>query len=130
MRVNTFSNAEVRDRVWSIIHGWGVVIDLLNSTNFSIKVRFDENPNIVESYTADGKCMRSDLFPELYWTRCVPVSVVDTIVKHRSQDIWINIYPDMRYKTEEEAISHRGPTALGQPILIHHEWTEEVKILS
>jgi hypothetical protein len=60
---NTFENAQVGDRVWSIRHGWGI-IDFI--TDNKIYVVFDYL-NKTRIFTFNGKSVDDDLNPTLFW---------------------------------------------------------------
>jgi hypothetical protein len=63
-----FSNAKVGDRVWSFIHGWGVIIKVGRSSDFPIYVEFSAaNGDGYESYSYEGRSLLSDYHPTLFW---------------------------------------------------------------
>ncbi|MEM6297314.1 MAG: hypothetical protein AAF740_01355 [Bacteroidota bacterium] len=59
---------EAGDRVWSPIHGFGVVTDTFDSTTYtySVRVEFGSTTTYSEDYTANGlcdyRCIKPDLF--------------------------------------------------------------------
>jgi hypothetical protein len=60
---NTFENAQVEDRVWSIRHGWGVITHI---STYKICVKF-ESLNWDCIFTICGKNDDKDLNPTLFW---------------------------------------------------------------
>jgi hypothetical protein len=63
-----FSNAKVGDRVWSFIHGWGVIIKVGRSSDFPIYAEFSTaNDDGYESYSYEGRSLLSDYHPTLFW---------------------------------------------------------------
>ena len=63
-----FHNAKVGDKVWSVLRGWGTILDI-NCGAYPILVRFPEESVLdgVGSYTFDGKFRPKDIIPEIYW---------------------------------------------------------------
>jgi hypothetical protein len=60
---NTFENAQVGDRVWSMHHGWGVVTHISDPKIF---IKFDHlNWNGI--FTICGRYCTKDLNPTLFW---------------------------------------------------------------
>jgi hypothetical protein len=65
MKTTTFENAEVGDRVWDILKGWGTVTNTSAKSDYSIEVMFSYNG--VVTYTIEGKSFISDINPSLFW---------------------------------------------------------------
>ena len=65
-----FQNAKVGDKVWSVLRGWGTILDI-NCGAYPILVWFPEETlsHGRGSYTFDGKYRAEDLVPELYWNK-------------------------------------------------------------
>lgn len=60
-----FKNLKSGQKVWSIIHGKGIVY-LINSEAGFFNVRFGENNGFIKSFHFDGKDCQGALFREIY----------------------------------------------------------------
>lgn len=139
MNETTFENAKQGDRVWSLVFGWGTIIQYDASNNtFPIHIRFDKYGNGVYTYSATGlwdNCQQRSLFwDEIKITPPPrPKQKVKKVVEG-----WVNVYPknynifhdyfyvsNTLYKTKEDAIKIRNKHAMGDPCFIHHEYEVE-----
>lgn len=98
---NDFNNIRIGDEVFSIMHGWGKVIQLSNIVK-SFYVRF--NNGIDRWVWFDGKTDQSHLTPSVFWDE---VKIIPpTNPKRKVEKIiegWINIYP--KFITSKEIIA-------------------------
>lgn len=88
-----FEKAKVGDRVWSLRHGWGKIVE--NSTPMSVEypitVLFSND--FRETYTIGGKVRRNHYTPDLYWDEIKidpparPVRIVQ-----KELPVYLNIY--------------------------------------
>lgn len=60
-----FSQAKIDDRVWSLIDGWGIVIENYSKKDYPILVKFDDGK--YNRFTIEGKCSIFNLNPTLFW---------------------------------------------------------------
>lgn len=61
-----FDDAEVGDKVWSVVEGWGVVKEIHKNSNFPLLVSF-KSRNFSCGYTFEGKSSLVDNGPSLFW---------------------------------------------------------------
>lgn len=61
-----FKNAQVGDRVWDFVLGWGTITLIKEKSDFPLTVMFDCKEDYY-IYTLEGKEFRSDLHPRLFW---------------------------------------------------------------
>jgi len=73
------------DKVFSILKGWGKIVDDAFQGEGFIRVQFDKGGMFV--YYNDGKYFESDLYPELYHTEPT-ITVPKRRVEHKG---WIGI---------------------------------------
>ncbi len=60
-----FEDAQVGDRVWDFVLGWGIITSIKEKSDFPLTVIFDCKDYYI--YTLEGKGYRSDLQPRLFW---------------------------------------------------------------
>lgn len=61
-----FRNAKVGDRVWSIRHCWGTIVEINPNYGCPLRVEFDKCDGLT-SFTMDGKEYVDDINPTLFW---------------------------------------------------------------
>lgn len=62
-----FRNAQVGDRVWDFVLGWGTITSIKEKSDFPLTLMFDYKEDYYYIYTLEGKKYRSDLHPRLFW---------------------------------------------------------------
>jgi hypothetical protein len=62
---NTFKNAKIGDRVWSMAKGWGEVVAIGYDMPCPIVVEFPDYGR--RPYSLDGRYNKNDINPELFW---------------------------------------------------------------
>lgn len=103
---------EVGDKVWSISHGWGVVVDTNLTRDYPFHVRFNDlsgTPHL-RSFDATGKEHSWNPYPTLLWEPikytvpskpCPPVMEYKALKLDRRNDVFS--VSDGWYSTIEEA---------------------------
>lgn len=61
---------DVGRQVWSVINGWGEIMDVDDTISVDIKFKGMKNDARLDYYN-DGKSHRMDKYPELYWDEMV-----------------------------------------------------------
>ena len=61
-----FEDAQVGDRVWDFLCGWGTIININKDEGYPMKIKFDNYRNRYETYTLDGKNYVENN-PSLFW---------------------------------------------------------------
>ena len=61
-----FEDAQVGNRVWDFVLGWGTITSIKEKSDFPLTVMFDCKEDYY-IYTLEGKGYRSDLHPRLFW---------------------------------------------------------------
>lgn len=61
-----FEDAQVGDRVWDFLCGWGTIININKDEGYPMKIKFDNYRNRYETYTLDGKNYIENN-PSLFW---------------------------------------------------------------
>ena len=59
------SKAQVGDKIWHVVHGWGVISDTSYSNSYPVVVDFINNDKY--SFDLSGKQHSTNLLPSLYW---------------------------------------------------------------
>ena len=59
----TFETAKVGDKVWSLVHGWGVISRIESYSDYPIKVNFEKS---FDSFTFDGKLYASNKHQSIF----------------------------------------------------------------
>lgn len=61
-----FEDAQVGDRVWDFLCGWGTITNINKNEYYSMKIKFNNYRNHYETYTLDGKSYVENN-PSLFW---------------------------------------------------------------
>jgi hypothetical protein len=59
-------NAEIGDRVWSVLSGWGTLVRIDEGEDYPFVVKYSDCS--CRKYDEYGKRLNNDLNPELYWS--------------------------------------------------------------
>lgn len=86
-----FADVKVGDRVWSVLCGWGVVVDI-DTSHYPVDVNFDAGS--CDCFTFEGKQEIRDTSPALFWDeiKIVPPPRPKRKVT-KTLEGWINLYP-------------------------------------
>lgn len=92
----TFKDAKIGDRVWSILHGWGVIKDVIvddsDENTYPLEVAFDHKGSN-RSYTYDGKHYNHEVSPTLFWQEFdLPKFERPKRKVQKQIDGWVNLY--------------------------------------
>jgi len=143
MPETTFENAKVGDNVWSIIHGWGKIVEICcdqfpnsRAKRFPIAVQFSHSR---ETFNTEGK-QYDGCYQCLFWdeVKITPPERPKRKVKKVAEG-WINIiksnHPGADALTDNAAVYLDKGWAgrvrsskveyLGDPLFIHHEYEIE-----
>lgn len=130
---NDFSNVEYRDKVFSVLNGWGEVKRIDDRDVYCIRIDFENRQSIwidVNGYTS-----KADVNPSVFWDEVVivpppkPKRKVEKIIEK-----WLNFYftDDNRktyshsYETKEKADEMCDKkTRLGEACHVIHKYTVE-----
>jgi len=88
----TFENARVGDRVWSIEHGWGKVIQILSHKDCKLNVLLETGDLV--AITEDGKDDPQGHAQIWFWDEVIieaPPRPKRKVVKKVER--WVNVYP-------------------------------------
>lgn len=66
MKEVTVETAKTGDRVWSVLNGWGTIIQINRSDDYPIDVQFDKSGTIYD-YLENGKQFADNIKSDLYW---------------------------------------------------------------
>lgn len=69
MKITTFETAEVGDRVWSTIRGWGEITRIENHSNYPITVKYDSSG--FGTFTFGGYLFIDGAMQGLFWDEVV-----------------------------------------------------------
>jgi hypothetical protein len=97
--MRAFECAEIGDRVWSFLNGWGEVVNILEDSAYPIVVDFRGGK--MRMFTLDGKNLESDKYPELYWGEVKftpPKPKVSDLPVDTEVIVWDDIKPDKKRK--------------------------------
>ncbi len=86
-----FSKARVGDRVFSIKHGWGVIIEIRLDSTHPLRIDFKSKKS---TYTLDGKFIIHDSNPSLFWDNPLKDELPQPPRRKvkKTRDVWINFY--------------------------------------
>lgn len=88
----TFADAKEGDKVYSLLHGEGIVGFRGTSVEYPLRVHFE---CYNDTFTLDGKANTIHAHPTLYWTK--PEIIVPPRPKRKvekTMDVWVNHYSD------------------------------------
>jgi hypothetical protein len=103
----TFENARAGDRVWSVEHGWGEIIQILPHKDCKLNVLVGEDR--IVAITEDGKNSPQERAQRWFWDE-VKIEAPPRPKRKVKRTIegWVNIYPypsgrSILYDSKEEA---------------------------
>lgn len=119
-----FREAKVGDRVWSLLNGWGVIIDIAPECAYPLRVKFKDDS---QYFNLEGKTWDIHYSPTLFWDEVKieapprPKRKVKKVIKG-----WMNIYPNtILHDTKDSADCGAFAFRLGEAVYIHHEYEVE-----
>lgn len=123
--MHNFKGANIHDRVWSYLHGWGEIINVIIDEGIPYPVQVEFEDCGTEDFTLDGRLLSDDKNPTLFWEEMV------LMPKYKMEKIerWVNVYPDntigSMWDTEEQALdaANHGATT----IKLSGEYKKEIK---
>jgi hypothetical protein len=104
-----FEKAQVRDKVYSLIHGEGI-ITFIASSGMILLVQFNNGHNV--DYYSDGRYLSNDVEPTLFWNK--PTLSNDPPPKRmikKTVTKYLNLYKDGRVQPFNTL---KGSQILGQ----------------
>lgn len=124
-----FADAKVGDRVWSVLLGWGTVINVSNAGSLVIHVKFDCGRN--DNFSKKGYRLSDDVYPALFWdeVKITPPPRPKRKVT-KTLEGWVNLYPELSvdcskfHDTKESADNHAHQSRVA---CVHVTGTYEVE---